>query len=291
MTIAEAKQKLVSLARSQVGYREGDNNYNKYAEDPRITQLYGWNVQNQPWCCTFVNWCFLNAFGTIGGQMTYGGSAACATQASYYRRNGAFVQSPAVGDQIFFYSGGGINHTGIVVEVNGSAIRTVEGNYSDKVSLCTYTTGNPVIAGYGRPDWKLAADEAVDDDFQTADTSSDEYLNALASIVGAKPVASSNSNSSQNANDKPSTSSQNANDKVEDHHWKPGTLKKSSKYSINNVILQGLLTARGFNCGSVDGYFGPLTEVAVNHARRYYDMERNGECDYALWIKLLMIER
>lgn len=77
----------------------------------------------------------------------------------------------------------------------------------------------------------------------------------------------------------------------EDHSWKPGALKKNSKYSVNNVILQGLLTARGFNCGSIDGYFGPLTEVAVNHARRYYDMERNGECDYALWIKLLLIER
>ena len=79
--------------------------------------------------------------------------------------------------------------------------------------------------------------------------------------------------------------------KEENHGWKPGTLKRDSKYSVNNIILQGLLTARGFNCGSVDGYFGPLTEVAVNHARRYYDMERNGECDYALWIKLLMIQR
>lgn len=79
--------------------------------------------------------------------------------------------------------------------------------------------------------------------------------------------------------------------KEENHGWKPGTLKRNSKYSINNVILQGLLTARGFNCGSVDGYFGPLTEVAVNHAKRYYSLERNGVCDYALWIKLLLIER
>lgn len=285
MTIQEAKQKLVNLAKAQVGYREGTNNYNKYAEDPRISQLYGWNVQNQPWCCTFVNWCFLNAFGTIGGQMTYGGSAACANQANLYKNNGAFTQSPAVGDQIFFYSGGGINHTGIVVEVSGSVIRTVEGNYSDKVSLCTYGTNNSVIAGYGRPKWSLAADESVNDDFQTADTNSTEYLNALASIVGAKPVTSTQTTTTTST---PETTTQ---DKVEDHHWKPGTLKRSAKYSVNNVILQGLLTARGFNCGQIDGYFGTLTEIGVNHARRYYDMERNGECDYALWIKLLLIER
>lgn len=77
----------------------------------------------------------------------------------------------------------------------------------------------------------------------------------------------------------------------EDHGWKPGTLKRSSKYSVHVMVLQSLLTARGFNCGKIDGYFGPLTEVAVNHAKRYYSMERNGECDYALWIKLLLIER
>lgn len=77
----------------------------------------------------------------------------------------------------------------------------------------------------------------------------------------------------------------------EEHGWKPGTLKRSAKYNVSNVVLQALLTARGFNCGQIDGYFGPLTEIGVNHAKRYYGLERNGECDYALWIKLLLIER
>ena len=269
MTIQEAKNKVVSLARSQVGYHEGANNQNKYADDPRITQLYGWNVQNQPWCCTFVNWCFLNAFGTVGGQMTYGGSAACATQASYYRNHGAFFQSPEVGDQIFFYSGGGINHTGIVVEVNGSAIRTVEGNYSDKVSLCTYVVGNSVIAGYGRPKWSLATGVA-DDNYQTADTSSNEYLNALGSIVGAKPVASTNTNTS-----------------TENHDWKPPLLK----YDPNNYfeavkLMQALLNVHAWDSGVADGYFGAKTTAAVNKARRFFGMDATGICDEALWDKL-----
>lgn len=79
--------------------------------------------------------------------------------------------------------------------------------------------------------------------------------------------------------------------KEESHGWKPGTLKRGSKYSVDVMVLQSLLTARGFNCGKIDGYFGPLTEVAVNHAKRYYSMERDGVVDYALWIKLLLIER
>lgn len=267
MTIQEAKQKLVSLARSQVGYHEGANNQNKYADDPRVTTLYGWNVQNQPWCGTFVNWCFLNAFGTIGGQMTYGGSAACAAQANLYKNNGAFTQSPLVGDQIFFYSGGGINHTGIVVEVNGSAIRTVEGNYSDKVSLCTYTAGNSVIAGYGRPKWSLAANEAVDEDFEMADTSSDAYLNALAGLVGAKPVASST---------KPEASSV-ASSSVENHSWNPPLLK----YDPNNYyeaakLGQSLLNVHNFDSGKADGYYGAKTEAAVNRARKFYGISEEG---------------
>ena len=281
MTIQEAKDKLVALARSQVGYREGANNQNKYADDPRITQLYGWNVQNQPWCCTFVNWCFLNAFGTIGGRMTYGGSAACASQANLYKNNGAFTQSPAVGDQIFFYSGNGINHTGIVVEVNGLVIRTVEGNYSDKVSLCTYTKGNSMIAGYGRPKWSLAADEAADDDFEVADTSSDAYLNALAGLVGAKPVTTKPTTTTTAAT--PAASA-----KAENHDWTPPVLK----YDPNNYyeavkLLQAELNVHAFDSGKADGYFGAKTTAAVNKARHFYNLpDATGVCDADLWKKL-----
>lgn len=156
MTIAEAKKRLVDLAWSEVGYREGPDNYNKYADDPKIVRLYGWCPQNQPWCCTFVNWCFLNAFGyDIGSKLTFGGTAACSSSAQLYRNNGAFVMTPEVGNQAFFYVNGGINHTGIVVEVNGMSFTTVEGNYSDKVSVVPHSVLNADFAGFGKPCWKI----------------------------------------------------------------------------------------------------------------------------------------
>lgn len=156
MTIAEAKQKLTDLAQSQVGYREGPNNYNKYADDPKVIQLYGWCPQNQPWCCTFANWCYLNAFGyDIGSRLTYGGTAACSNSAQLFMNNGAYVHMPEVGDQAFYYSGGGINHTGIVVKVDGSIFTAVEGNYSDKVSLVQHNIGHSDVAGFGRPCWGI----------------------------------------------------------------------------------------------------------------------------------------
>lgn len=270
MTVEEAKKKLVEVAKSQVGYHEGANNYNKYAEDPRITKLYGWDVQNQPWCCTFVNWCFLDAFGDIGAEMTYGGSAACANQASLYKRHGAFNSTPELGDQIFFYSGGGINHTGIVVEVSGSTIRTVEGNYSDKVSQCTYTVGSSKIAGYGHPKWELALEDwekpwVVVQNGQIVNSSDWAKDDGGKVATNSQPVASSKEN----------------------HDWQPPLLKNDPNHYFAAVcVLQGLLNCRNWDSGKVDGYFGAKTEVAVNKARRYFGMDATGICDAELWNKL-----
>ncbi len=156
MTIAEAKQELIDLAQSQVGYREGPNNYNKYADDPKVIQLYGWCPQNQPWCCTFVNWCYLNAFGyDFGSRLTYGGTAACDNSATLFKNHGAFVHAPEVGDQAFYFVGGKINHTGTVVAVAGSSFTTIEGNYSDKVSEVHRNLGDADVAGFGRPCWAI----------------------------------------------------------------------------------------------------------------------------------------
>ena len=254
MIIEEAKKKLTALARSQIGYREGADNYTKYANDPRITRLYGWSVQNQPWCCTFVNWCFMEAFGEkTGARMTFGASAACANQVSYYKAAGAWFRTPEAGDQIFFYSGGSINHTGIVTEVNGTSIQTVEGNYSDKVSQGTYILGNKVIAGFGRPKWSLVED-----------------------IPGKEPAATATS----------------APGKKEEHSWTPPFLSSTVTKSKDCFVLQALLVVHGFDCGSacVDGYFGKDTQAAVNAAKTFYGLDADGTCDSELWNRLLKAE-
>lgn len=165
MTRNEAISKLLTWANAQIGTRESNNNYNRYAAIAESMRMYGWNVQNQPWCDVFVDAGFVECFGIENAaKMTYqpigGFSAACRYSAAYFAAQGALVQTPEPGDQIFSCdSDGVINHTGIVVSANGGIVRTIEGNSGDAVRSNAYGIGTPTIAGYGRPNWSVVAGE------------------------------------------------------------------------------------------------------------------------------------
>ena len=171
MTIENAKTMLAEWCKSEIGYHEGANNANKYAMSSDWDErLYGFSADNVPWCDVFVDAAYINCFGYEDAiRMTYQyprGYASCSMSANAYKNNGAFFKTPEVGDQIFFYVDGYINHTGIVVAVNTvhNTIQCVEGNYSDSVAYTSYTISNPTIAGFGRPNWEVVV--SSDDDEQ-----------------------------------------------------------------------------------------------------------------------------
>lgn len=161
MKIIEAQQKLVNWCNSQVGYHESWDGTNKYgAESDWDQKLYGFDASNVPWCDWFCDYAYIHNFGyELAVKMTFqqdGGSALCRRSAELYKLNGHWFSEPEVGDQIFFYYGGEINHTGIVTAVNGDEISCVEGNYSDGVGRTYYNWKiSNVIAGFGRPNWSL----------------------------------------------------------------------------------------------------------------------------------------
>ena len=164
MTKQEAVDRFVGVAQREVGYHEGENNYNKYAAalDP-LNITYG-PKQNLPWCGEFVLWCAVESFGVKGGLELLrsprpSGVPLCATAADYFKRAGAWSKTPEPGDVVFFIIDGAINHTGIVVAVRNGTVTTVEGNCSDRVARSLYTASNGSIAGYGRPDWAAVCGE------------------------------------------------------------------------------------------------------------------------------------
>lgn len=259
MTIAEAKKKLVSWCNAQVGTHEGANNYNKYAADPRIMQLLGWNAQNQPWCDIFTDEAFIDCFGLqIGAAMTYqqigSGSALCQTSAQFFKSAGAWFSLPEVGDVVFFYVSGAINHQGIVTAVSGGMFTTIEGNSSDRVARRTYKIGDSSIAGFGRPKWELLQSAEVTDGKETVNAEKPQNLN------------------------------------LESHNWKPQALKYGA-VGTDVYLLQSALVVKRFYANNdrkeIDGEFGAKTQAAVNNAKRFYGQMANGEADINLWRRLL----
>ena len=165
----EAKQKLVNWCNSQVGYHESWDGSNKYGADGDWDlKLYGFEASTVPWCDVFADYAYIYNFGYDAAvKMTFqqeGGSALCKRSAELYQQNGHWFYEPELGDQIFFYYGGEINHTGIVTAVAGDNITCVEGNFADSVSRTYYNWRiSNQIAGYGRPDWSIAVGEQMTD--------------------------------------------------------------------------------------------------------------------------------
>ena len=142
---------LVEVARTQVGYHEGTNNYTKYNVWFGSLNGYGYNYA---WCQTFVAWCANQAgiptsmiprvSGTVSGM-------------DFFKKNETWKDAgitPEKGDIIYLHSKSSSGyHVGIVADVSGGQISTIEGNSSDRVAERSYSVGNSSIVGYGCPEY------------------------------------------------------------------------------------------------------------------------------------------
>lgn len=259
MTKDQAVQRVLEIARAEIGYREknsaaglddktanaGSGNYTKYARDlDAIPGFYNGPKNGFPWCDCWYDWLLVKAFGADLGrrmlcQPENSAGAGCYYSALYYRQAGRFHDSkPEPGDQIFFtYQAGEVSHTGIVEAVSGGIVTTIEGNSSDGVVRRSYAYGSRTIYGYGQPDWSLAA--SVDADPEQAEE------DPKPEPAPAPPAEKTYT----------------------------VTLPELRRGDTGAAVerLQTLLIGRGYYCGGriysgreqPDGEFGPATEVAV----------------------------
>lgn len=99
-----------------------------------------------------------------------------------------------------------------------------------------------------------------------------------------------NQQPAQPSADKPAEKQEQNSDKTaaltEDHSWKPSMLDMSNSYKTDCVVLQALLNAHHFPCGSADGFFGAKTQAAVNAAQKFYGLAVDGICGPDTWKKL-----
>lgn len=161
------QDRVINFAIAEVGYKETPKNITKYSAYFEGTDFYNGSKGNgktwgAEWCDIFVDYCFCNVFGMEKARnMLYqpkkSCGAGCKFSAQYYKTANRWYNTPAAGDQIFFYVGGEINHTGIVIKVDSSKVYTVEGNSNDEVKKHSYSLTSKKIAGYGRPRYDTAA--------------------------------------------------------------------------------------------------------------------------------------
>ena len=136
---------LVAVALTQVGYVEGANNANKYAES------YG--NANQPWCGFFISWCARQAGIPTAVIPDTGLSSAFKNIGVFHARNSGYI--PQLGDIMMYdYDGDGSpEHVSIVEKYTASAntVTVVDGNWSDKVSNHTASMSDGNILGFTTP--------------------------------------------------------------------------------------------------------------------------------------------
>ena len=262
---------IVAIAMAEIGYREkasnaslddktanaGSANWTKYARDLAAAGYYNGNKNGYAWCDVFVDWCFFKAYGAKEGQriqcQTGDLGAGCIYSAQYFRQQGRYDKNPKVGDQVFFQSGGSIGHTGIVVEVNGTTIVTVEGNSSDQVKKNTYSRSSSYIAGYGHP---LYSDSD-----------------------GATPAA----------DPAPATTPALTTCDVKAPLLKNGDTGGAVKNAQALLILKGYSCGGLFTLGreTPDGEFGPTTEKSVKSFQGQQDLTADGIIGSDTWKALL----
>jgi hypothetical protein len=177
-----AIEKLLAVASAEIGYLEKASNKNLYdktanAGNANYTK-YGYEMHKlypttmdfpAAWCDCFVDWCFVQAFGSeIAAKMLYRFDDYTINSSGYFKNNKRWYKSPIAGDQIFFTDSKGIIcHTGLVYSVDKNTVYTIEGNTSSASGVVanggcvrkkSYSLSYNKIAGYGRPDYSLVED-------------------------------------------------------------------------------------------------------------------------------------
>ncbi len=242
-------EKILSLARHYVGYREknhswadmesfqtdaGDGNYQRF-------ELLATGGNGSQWCQYFIDALFIEASGSReaakrllcqDGYSVMTGYTPDGSRA--FKDAGRWTLSPRPGDIVYFWSNskGRIGHTGIVEYVEGHYVHTIEGNSNTvvredgdvetnggEVARHTYDFSNAgesgaAVQGFGRPRYE-------------------ESVSGATLRIGGNMAT-----------------------------YKLETVKRGSK-GTSVLLVQEILKARKLYNGGLDREFGPQTEQAV----------------------------
>lgn len=129
--MSQLSTKAIQIAISQLHTQEQPKGSNWGPPDgvPKYLKSVGLTFPAS-WCMAFVYWCFREAaiqLGIPSPLIRTGGVLNAYNQSS----KAAKQSSPQIGDIFIMDMGHGLGHTGIIENVEGSLIHTIEGNTND----------------------------------------------------------------------------------------------------------------------------------------------------------------
>lgn len=138
-------QSIINTALRQEGQVGGRPYWTWYGFDNRVE-----------WCAIFVSWC-ANQDHVLNSSIPR--FSVCSDGARWFVERGQWAKRgdtiPVAGDVIFFSWNADttINHVGLVVGSDDTYVYTIEGNSRDKCRTRRYPLNDPVIYGYGLPNY------------------------------------------------------------------------------------------------------------------------------------------
>lgn len=191
--------KVIKTAKSQIGYVEGKNNWNIYAEyfDHKGWQFFNTHKQNTAYCSVALHWCIIQHATAAKVRQALGEPAPknnCGAGVKYlheYLKAKGAKKSLEPGAFIFFettvkgkkYKYG---HVELVIKVD-SKIHTIGFNKSGKVNVkeCSYAKNNTKITDYLMPLYEKIDPTALNE-------LHDEYISAVTPVQSPVPAVSFN---------------------------------------------------------------------------------------------------
>ena len=143
------RERIVEIARGEIGYQEGEGNWTKYGE---------WFGMQDEWCDMFVCWC-ANQAGISEDIIPK--LACCDDTGEWFDERNEYKNSrywggnytPIPGDIILFDwdQSSDSDHIGIVEKVEGNIVHTIEGNTNNMVARREYSLDDRNIRAFCTP--------------------------------------------------------------------------------------------------------------------------------------------
>ena len=275
MTEQELRQKVVSIAKKDLGARQYSERHAQIIRDfNSIPDMGTWMSTDYAWCAASVSvWGYRAGLGDI-----FYPSASCNQMIAKYKKHGRWQEKdgyvPEIGDVIMYDwddSGKGDNkgeadHVGIVISVVNGYMTVIEGNKHNAVGVRTLAVGGRYIRGFCLPDYASKADKALP---------VTDYAKSLQEAL----------NTAYDLNLKVDGYVGPLTKQAIDHHYL-WYVKQRPMVNVHVSWLQGCLARLGYDI-DVDGSFGPATERTVKKFQKDAGIDVDGYCGVQTHLAIL----